>query len=162
NILVNAEGTPKLLDFGVAKLLNPSAEPGLTATVYGVGPLTPEYASPEQVRGLPITTATDVYSLGAILYELLTGTRAQKIDLRTPAEIERVVCETQALRPTAASLTLRLDRDLDNILWMAMRKERERRYQSVDQFAEDIGRYLKGLPVAARQDSFGYRAHKFV
>jgi len=162
NILVNAEGVPKLLDFGVAKLLSPGADPGLTSTGFRTGPLTPEYASPEQVRGLPVTTATDVYALGAILYELLTGTRAQKMTTRTPAEIERVVCDTQALRPSHASLALQLDGDLDNIVWMAMRKERERRYQSVDQLAEDIERYLNGLPVMARQDSFAYRARKFV
>lgn len=162
NILVNAEGVPKLLDFGVAKLLSPGADPGLTSTGFRTGPLTPEYASPEQVRGLAVTTATDVYALGAILYELLTGTRAQKMTTRTPAEIERVVCDTQTLRPSHASLALQLDGDLDNIVWMAMRKERERRYQSVDQLAEDIGRYLSGLPVMARQDSFAYRARKFV
>jgi serine/threonine protein kinase len=161
NILVTAEGVPKLLDFGVAKLLDPDADSGLTSTVYGAGPLTPEYASPEQVRGLPVTTSTDVYALGAILYELLTGTRAQKIDTHTPAEIDRVVCETQPLRPSAASLALRLDDDLDNIVWMAMQKERERRYQSVDQFAEDIRRYLEARPVLARRDSLWYRSLKF-
>jgi tetratricopeptide (TPR) repeat protein len=161
NILVTAEGVPKLLDFGVAKLLDPDADSGLTSTVYGAGPLTPEYASPEQVRGLPVTTSTDVYALGAILYELLTGTRAQKIDTRTPAEIERIVCETQPPRPSVASLTLRLDGDLDNIVWMAMQKERERRYQSVDQFAEDIRRYLEARPLLARRDSLWYRSLKF-
>ena len=103
NILVDREGIPKLLDFGVAKLLDPGADPGLTSTVFAMGPLTPAYASPEQVRGLPITTTADVYALGAILYELLTGTVAQKIDPHTPSEIERVVCQTEVLLPSIAA-----------------------------------------------------------
>ena len=160
NILVTAEGMPKLLDFGVAKLVDPDADPGLTLTKFSAGPMTPEYASPEQVRGLPVTTATDVYALGAILFELLTGTRAQKIDTRSPAEIDRVVCEIQPPRPS--TLAKGLDSDLDNIVLMAMRKESDRRYQSVEQFSADIVRYLGGRPVAARQDSFVYRASKFV
>ena len=160
NILVTAEGLPKLVDFGVAKLLDSGDDPGLTATIYGGGPLTPEYASPEQVRGLPVTTASDAYALGAILYELLTGTRAQKIDTHTPAEIDRVVCETQPPRPS--SVARGLNSDLDNIVLMAMRKECERRYQSVEQLSADIVRYLSGRPVTARQDSFTYRARKFM
>ena len=94
NIFVAAEGIPKLLDFGVAKLLDPATGDSFTFTASATGPLTPEYASPEQIRGLAITTAADVYSLGTILFELLTGTRAQKIETRAPSEIERVVCET--------------------------------------------------------------------
>jgi len=166
NILVSSEGTPKLLDFGVAKLLNASLDPGLTSTTNAVGPLTPEYASPEQIRGLPITTAADVYSLGAILFELLTGTRAQKIATHTPMEIERVICETDTPRPStiarATHAAHRLDADLDNIVLMAMRKDPERRYGSVNRLADDIARYLDGRPVLARQDSVVYRARKFV
>ena len=158
NIFVTAAGTPKLLDFGVAKLLDANAESGSAETM-SAGLLTPEYASPEQVRGLAVTTATDVYSLGAIFYELLTGARAHLIVGRSALEIQRAVCEEEIRRP---SLLLRgLDADLDNIVLMAMRKEPERRYQSVDQFAEDVRRHLKGLPVRARQDSLRYRAVKF-
>jgi hypothetical protein len=160
NILVAAEGVPKLLDFGVAKLLDPVADPGLTATHYGARPGTPEYASPEQVRGLAVTTTTDVYALGSILFELLTGTRAQKIDRITPAEIERVVCETQPPRPSLVAKGL--NRDLDNIVLMAMHKDPSRRYGSVAEFAEDLQRYLDGLPVKAREDTVTYRAQKFV
>ena len=155
NILVTSDGVPKLLDFGVAKLLSPGADPGLTSTAFPVGPLTPEYASPEQVRGLPVTTASDVYALGAILYELLTGRRAQQLETHTPAEIDRVVCQTSVARPA-------VNDDLDNIVLMAMRKERERRYRSVDEFSADLQRYLTGRPVMARQDSLRYRARKFV
>ena len=159
NILITADGTPKLLDFGVAKLLSGDGESDQTNTAV-IRPYTPGYASPEQVRGLPITTSSDVYSLGAILYEMLIGKRAQPIELHTPAEIERVVCETQVSRP---SLQARgLSSDLDNIVLMAMRKEPERRYQSVVQFAEDLHRYLEGRPVLARQNSLTYSMGKFV
>jgi len=166
SILIAAEGIPKLLDFGVAKLLDPGNDPGLTSTSAAMGPLTPEYASPEQIRGLAITTAADVYALGAILFELLTGSQAQRIATHSPSEIERVVCATDTPRPSAvaraAGAAQRLDGDLDNIVLMAMRKEPERRYGSVNQFADDIVRYLDGRPVLARQASVVYRARKFV
>jgi len=165
NILVTSEGIPKLLDFGVARLLEPGADSVSPATAVSAGPLTPEYASPEQVRGLPVTTAIDIYSLGAVLYELLTGVRAQHIGLRTPAEVDRVVCQTEVTRPSIAApqrLKRQLRGDLDNIVLMAMRKERDRRYQSVDRMAEDIRRHLAGLPVMARQDSLPYRSWKYL
>jgi hypothetical protein len=166
NIFVSGEGIPKLLDFGVAKLLDPGSDPGLTATSAVMGPLTPEYASPEQIRGLPITTAADVYALGAILFELLTGVRAQKIATHTPSEIERVVCRSDTPRPStvarAAGAPQRLNSDLDNIVLKAMRKEPERRYGSAARLADDIERYLNGRPILARQDSVVYRAGKFV
>src|SRR5262249_14240264 len=115
-----------------------------------------------QVRGLAVTTATDVYALGAILFELLTGVRAQRVETHTPAEIERVVCDTDVARPsTVADVAQRVDGDLDTIVLMAMRKEPERRYRSVDGLAEDVRRHLDGRPVLARQDSFTYRARKF-
>jgi len=165
NILVSGEGIPKLLDFGVAKLLDPGADPRLTSTSFAMVPLTPAYASPEQVRGLSISPVVDVYALGAILFELLTGTCAQKINTHTPSEIERVVCQTEVQRPSVAARAAGLPRwrgDLDDIILMAMRKESERRYQSVDQLADDIVRYLDGRSVRARQSSFGYRTQKFV
>jgi eukaryotic-like serine/threonine-protein kinase len=169
NILVNRDGAPKLLDFGVAKLLAPDAGQTQTATEQRM--LTPDYASPEQVRGLQITTAADIYSLGVVLYELLTNRRPHDLKTASPAEIERAICETEPAKPSdavsletasAGKLQKQLAGDLDNIVLMAMRKEPERRYQSVEQFSEDIRRHLEGLPVSARADTFTYRAGKFV
>lgn len=156
NILVKSDGTPKLLDFGVAKLLEGDA--GATNTSL-YRPFTPQYASPEQIQGSPVTTAVDIYALGAILYEMLTGRPAQEIESGSPVEIERVVCRTELPPPSLSAPGL--DADLDNIVLMAMRKEPSRRYQSVDQLAEDIRRHLDGRAVLARQDSFWYRTRKF-
>jgi serine/threonine protein kinase len=165
NILVTNAGIPKLLDFGVAKLLAPSGDTGLTVTSFASRPLTPEYASPEQVEGMPVTTATDVYALGVVLYELLTDTKAQRMNTSTPLELHRVVCESEAPRPSvaarAAGVPWRIDDDLDNIVMMALRKEPERRYPSPDRLREDIDRHFAGLTVHARDDSFRYRAAKF-
>ena len=165
NIFVTRDGVPKLLDFGMAKLMDPNLDPGLTA-YQGIGPLTPEYASPEQVQGLGITTAVDVYALGTILYELLTGARAQTIRTLTPMEIERVICRAEPPRASVSAashgMPFQLDQDLETIIAMAMRKERERRYAGVDLLAEDLERYLAGLPVHARADTLGYRAGKFI
>ncbi len=171
NILIAADGSPKLLDFGVAKLLSQDGEPDATVTGMSNRPLTPDYASPEQVRGKAVTTATDVYSLGAILYELLTGAKAHRITSRLPLDIEHAVCTQPITRPSdavpatvpgAARLRRQLAGDLDNIVQMAMRKEPERRYASVDRFAEDVRRYVEGWPVAARRDSWRYRSSKFL
>lgn len=175
NILVTEDGTPKLLDFGVAKLLTPDSHPdsheAITRTETALRLMTPEYASPEQARGGQITTATDVYSLGVVLYELLTGRRPYQFEIHTPFEIERAICETEAPRPSEAvrrqagassKLARQLSGDLDNITLMALRKEPARRYSSVELFAEDLRRYLIGLPVTARADTFSYRASKFV
>lgn len=174
NILVSAEGEPKLLDFGIAKLLDPSDAPVTVTAVEGQR-LTPAYASPEQVRGEPITTVSDVYSLGALLYELLTGTPPHRFTTArpSPTELFRVVGEQEPLRPSAAiakgensRFEIRdskfLKGDLDNILLQALRKEPARRYPGVNAFAEDIRRYLGNFPVRARRDTFQYRTSKFV
>jgi serine/threonine-protein kinase len=191
NILVDGQGTPKLLDFGIAKILVAGgAGPTAPMTRTGLRFLTPEYASPEQVRGEPVTTATDVYSLGVLLYELLTGRRPYRIASRSPAELERTICQTEPDRPSLAVMDGRGARereagspdsealarargtqpdrlsrliagDLDNIVLMALRKEPDRRYPSIEKFAEDVRRHLEGQPVAARKDTWRYRTAKF-
>ncbi len=199
NIIVTKDGEPKLLDFGIAKFLSPdwhadTAE--ATATNFRI--MTPEYASPEQLRGEPTTTATDVYSLGVVLYELMTGTRPFRFGGKTPVEIAEAAVTQEPLRPSAAAgssevlasspqakkTTHRiverrtstqphnsasrignpksLRGDLDNIILKAIRREPERRYQSVQEFSEDIHRYLTGLPVRATGDTRSYRIGKFV
>ncbi|HET7452063.1 MAG TPA: serine/threonine-protein kinase, partial [Thermoanaerobaculia bacterium] len=161
NILVTADGTPKLLDFGIAKLLDPDSTTGeMTMTVAGARLLTPDYASPEQVRGEPITIASDIYSLGVVLYELLTGERPHQIDTYTPQAIERAICRDEPKKPS--TWNRQLDPDLDNIVLMALRKEPQRRYGSVEQLSEDIRRYLENRPIRARKDTVTYRAGKFV
>jgi len=172
NILVTSEGEPKLLDFGIAKLLG--AEEDLPAqTIAGQQIMTPEYASPEQVKGEKITTASDVYSLGVLLYELLTGQRPYRLKTRTTQEISRAIAEQEPDRPSTAMtrgdhsqsslLNPRsLRGDLDNVVLMAMRKEPGRRYASVAQFSEDIRRHFERLPVIARKDTVVYRAGKFI
>jgi serine/threonine-protein kinase len=171
NILVTAAGEVKLLDFGIAKLLSEgddtddADDADAARTEAGVRLMTPDYAAPEQVRGELVTTATDVYALGAVLYELLTGRRAHRIERRTPAEVERVVCTTEPAAPSAVAppqWRRALRGDLDTIVATALRKEPARRYASVEALAEDLRRYAAGLPVRARSDSRTYRAGKFV
>ncbi len=187
-------GTPKLLDFGIAKLLNPElSAQTIDPTATALRLMTPEYASPEQVRGETITTVSDVYSLGVVLYELLSGHRPYRLKSRLPHEILRIVCEEEPEKPSTVinrvetttgadgapqvsltpeivsqtregqpeKLRRRLQGDLDNIVLMAMRKEPQRRYTSVNQLSEDIRRHLEGRPVNARKGTFAYRAEKF-
>ena len=164
NVLVTEDGAVRLLDFGIAKLLDPEpGDPDATQTIVRL--MTPDYAAPEQVRGDPVTTATDVYALGALLYELLTGHRPHRFSTRTPAEIERVICAEPPASPSAVvpgRPRRTLQGDLDNIVMMALRKEPERRYASAAQLAEDVERYLAGRPVIAQRDTVGYRLRKFV
>ncbi|MEM8932121.1 MAG: serine/threonine-protein kinase, partial [Acidobacteriota bacterium] len=179
NLLVDRDGEPKLLDFGIAKLLDPAlVGPSSAETAPGVLHLTPEYASPEQFGDLPLTTATDTYSLGVVLYELLTGRRPHVVRrARLPfavcgiepplasdamgqsADPDRVAVDRAT---TVDSLRRRLTGDLDTILDKALRKEPERRYASVEQLADDVRRHLTGLPVLARPATFRYRVGKFV
>jgi tetratricopeptide (TPR) repeat protein len=192
NILVTPDGSPKLLDFGIAKVMHAASAGETLATAVVFRPMTPEYASPEQVRGLPSTTLGDVYSLGVLLYELLVGRPPFRFETRTPEDIARVVTTVDPQRPSDAlasqggavggtdgdrispeeisvaravtprRLRSRLQGDLDTIVLMALRRDRERRYQSVEQLADDIRRHLGGLPILARPDAALYRTVKFV
>jgi non-specific serine/threonine protein kinase/serine/threonine-protein kinase len=165
NLLVTADGTPKLLDFGIARLLDPDGDAVSTMTELRM--LTPEYASPEQIEGRHATTSSDVYSLGVVLYELLTGRSPYRARSRSAKDIAEAICTAEPVRPSLAAadvgpgLARRLRGDLDTILLTALRKEPARRYGSVEQFAGDVRRHLDGLPVRARSDTFGYRAGKF-
>jgi eukaryotic-like serine/threonine-protein kinase len=161
NILVTAEGVPKILDFGIAKLMadTPDAAPAPATLLVA---MTPEYASPEQVTGRPITTASDVYSLGVVLYELLAGQKPYEMAARSPEEILRAVCQTTPRRPSAVRNRRELQGDLDTIVLKALHKEPERRYGSAHELAEDVRRHLEGKRVLARGDALGYRLSRFV
>ena len=173
NIRVTVDGEPKLLDFGIAKFLEPQTSNIAEQTMTLLGVMTPEYASPEQVRGETMTTASDVYSLGVVLYKLLTGQSPYRTKTNRPDEIVRAITEQEPTRPSTAVArsdgssngqvpNSKLRGDLDNIVLKAIRKEPARRYQSVAKFSEDIRRHLDGLPVIARKDTLAYRCAKFV
>jgi serine/threonine-protein kinase len=165
NILVTADGDVRLLDFGIAKLIEPESDPdGPTRT--GTRAMTPDYASPEQVRGEPVTTESDVYSLGVVLFEILTERRPHSVAGLSPSEAERVICGDDAPAPsTVAAEPARrriLAGDLDTIVAKALQKEPDRRYRSVAELHDDLRRYLEGRPVLARPDTASYRLRKFV
>ncbi|MBA2621045.1 MAG: serine/threonine protein kinase [Acidobacteria bacterium] len=191
NVFVTGDGNPKLLDFGLAKLLSDSLDHEATPEQSILRAMTPAYASPEQMRGEKITTASDIYSLGVLLYELLSGERPFHLKNQNFDEAMRVVCESEPTLPSDAVTDRhnyttgeigggqtaderdyksrvanhnpqKLRGDLDNIVLTAMRKEPERRYPTVEKFAEDIERHLQGLPVRARPNTFSYRAEKFI
>ena len=164
NVLVTADGEPRLLDFGIAKPLDPESDQTVTRTLFRA--MTPRYASPEQVTGGRITTATDVYSLGVILFELLTGRSPYEISTLPPAAWQRVIAEVEPPRASqvarAPGVARRLRGDLDTILQAALRKDPQRRYGSVEAFADDVRRHLRNLPVQARPDTFRYRVGKLI
>ncbi|MEM1080065.1 MAG: protein kinase, partial [Pseudomonadota bacterium] len=179
NILITPEGRPKLIDFGIAKVLDSADfDSSSPDTRLGTMALTPEYASPEQVRGEAQSQASDTYALGILLYELVTGVRPYRISSPSPVEIERTVCDTIPPDPSvvvgqrksqppnglqdASRLKSSLRGDLDRIVMTALRKSPQRRYASAAALAEDIDRYLNGLPVHARGASRWYRAGKFI
>ena len=152
NILVTREGEPKLLDFGIAKIISlDEAAAKETTSLF----LTPDYASPEQLRGESVTTATDIYSLGVVVYRLLCGRRPYRVHTTTPLELAQAICEQQPEPPAPGSP------DLNNIVFRALEKEPQRRYESAGQLAEDIDRFLRGYPVAARKATLRYRAGRF-
>ncbi len=165
NILVDRNQTPKLLDFGISTLLRPVPEESAATT--GNAPWTPDYTSPEQVRGNAVTVRTDVYSLGLILYELLCGERAQPADTSSPLALDHSICETDPPPPSVraaargeVALSRQLRGDLDTIVAMAIRKEPERRYRSVAALDADLARYLDDRPVEARPNTAVYRLSK--
>jgi eukaryotic-like serine/threonine-protein kinase len=164
NILVNEDGEPKLLDFGISKLLE---ENPLSVTETGQQRLTPISASPEQARGEPVTTASDIYALGALLYEMLTGQTPHRFPSSRPGldEVEKVVCEENPILPSLAVKDSEMQRtlrgDLDAIILRAMQKDPAERYASVADFEQDIRRYLAGEPVRARRNTLSYRLTRF-
>ena len=163
NILVTADGRPKLLDFGIAKLL--AAGAGSERTETQLPAMTPEFAAPEQVRGDSVSTATDVYALGVLLYLLLTGRYPYDVRGRSFGELTRIICEEEPPRPSAVAPEAQrreLRGDLDLIVLTALRKDPARRYQTPVELADDLRRYRDGRPVRARADSPGYRLSKFV
>lgn len=164
NILVTRDGQVKLLDFGIAKLAA-DAQAHVDYTRAGAVIMTPEVAAPEQARGEPVSTATDVYGLGMLLYLLVTGERAYEVRTRTPAEMQRVICEVVPAPPStrvSSALRGRVRGDLDLIVLTALQKEPARRYRTPAELSADLARFLNGHPITARPDSALYRLRKFV
>ncbi|GAA0709795.1 serine/threonine-protein kinase [Dokdonella soli] len=169
NVLITTDGTVKLLDFGIAKLLGGETGSAIQTGDFRDRPLTPAYASPEQLSGAPVSTATDVYALGAILYELLTARRPHDLgDTPTLEEIRRLLESTAPPPPSKRAAVdgpmsaRRLRGDLDTIVLTALKREPERRYPTVNALAEDLRSYLDGQPIAARRDNVVYRSGKFL
>ncbi|HVF72781.1 MAG TPA: protein kinase [Chthoniobacterales bacterium] len=175
NILITSNGEPKLLDFGIAKLLSSTSADFVQTTIQNQQRFTPAYASPEQIRGDPVTTASDVYSLGGLLYHVLTGAPPHRFESEhpSPTEMFRVIVEKEPRRASAVASKggnsnsesrnpKLLEGDLDNILGKALQKEPGQRYSSVTEFADDLRRHLEGRPVRARLPTVGYRAGKFI
>jgi len=172
NILVTVDGTVKVLDFGIAKLVEARKAPGvdLGVTAEGTGPFTPTYASPEQVRGIALTTSSDIYALGVLLYELVVGARPYETQGKPYDEVVRLVTQVDPPRPSARTagpgvpyaLHRALAGDLDAIVLRAMAKEPERRYPSADDLGADVRRHLAGTPVVAREPSVGYLARRLL
>jgi Tol biopolymer transport system component len=165
NIFVTADGTPKLLDFGIAKLLDGSDQPG-DRTVTGWRLMTPEYASPEQLRGEAVGVPADVYALGVLLYRLVTGRSPYRPSNDQPHELARAICEDEPEMPSAVLRQLkssrRLARDLDAIAMKALSKDPKARYASVEQFAGDVRRYLDRLPITARRPTMAHRVGRLI
>ncbi|MBI5170551.1 MAG: serine/threonine protein kinase [Candidatus Eisenbacteria bacterium] len=162
NLFVDASGAPRLLDFGIAKRLGDTGEVE-DATRTGQHVLTPEYASPEQFRAEPPSTLSDVYSLGVVLHELLTGERPHRLAGLTAGQAERIVCTEEPRKPSsyAGPFARSLAGDLDLVVLTALAKEPSRRYASAADLADELRRFRAGLPIQARPDTIGYRARKF-
>ncbi|MDZ7720223.1 MAG: serine/threonine-protein kinase [Balneolaceae bacterium] len=160
NILITEAGRPKLLDFGIAKLMD--LDQKQRKAQYQNRMMTPEYASPEQVRNEPISTVSDLYSLGVLLYELLAGDLPYHFEKRTPANIEKTICNQIPEIPSKIKGAIHSGDDLDAIVLKALKKDPTERYSSVEQFADDVRRYQKTLPVVAKKDSISYRSGKFI